>query len=622
MTADFKQKFSNIVNDASRLVGKDGNTPSSANYENFIDTDDRRHFEGVEYERSFVEKQCSRCLPLSVINGFDRFKTLVSGTGASTGTGKIPGMCCPQGKRYQIAFMASLGFLISFGIRCNMGVAIEEMTRNITKFDDGNITFTFQEFEWSPTARGLIESSFFWGYLITQVPGGYLAAKFRAHQVFGTALCISSFLNLFIPAAAKLHMSAVISVRILQGIVEGVTYPACHGIWRYWAPPLERSRLATIAFTGSYAGAVVGIPLSGKLSYYVGWSSSFYFYGVFGIIWFFFWSIMSDERPGTCRSISPEERLYIEESLGESESSSLGKKLWIKPPWKQMMTSMPVWAIIVANFCRSWSFYLLIVSQAQYFIEALQYKIGENAMQAALPHLTMIFIVPLGGQLADFLRQKYLTTTTVRKMMNCGGFGMEAVFLMTVAFQKKPHYAVAFLTVAVGFSGFAISGYNVNHLDIAPRFASILMGLSNGIGTFAGMLVPICTEQLTKNSTKGEWSKVFIIAAIIHFCGVIFYGIFASGEKQSWAEPNKGNDFIEDAANKNYGATTQLNEKIVDGDGFQTENGMFPINNATYPPAPHNLQQDFSQIQDVATNAGQNMYSYGNQGELYQTKTN
>ena len=35
-----------------------------------------------------------------------------------------------------------------------------------------------------------------------------------------------------------------------QTHIQGVTYPACHGIWRHWAPPLERSRLATMSFCG------------------------------------------------------------------------------------------------------------------------------------------------------------------------------------------------------------------------------------------------------------------------------------------------------------------------------------------------------------------------------------
>lgn len=61
--------------------------------------------------------------------------------------------------------------------------------------------------------------------------------------------------------------------------LQGVTYPACHGIWKYWAPPLERSRLATLAFCGSYAAMVIGMPLSGYLSSWFGWTASFYFYG-------------------------------------------------------------------------------------------------------------------------------------------------------------------------------------------------------------------------------------------------------------------------------------------------------------------------------------------------------
>ena len=37
--------------------------------------------------------------------------------------------------------------------------------------------------------------------------------------------------------------------------------------------------------------------------------------------------------------------------------------------------------------------------------------------------------------------------------------------------------------------------------------------------------------------TTKEWETVFLIASLIHFAGVTFYGIFASGEKQSWADP-------------------------------------------------------------------------------------
>lgn len=70
----------------------------------------------------------------------------------------------------------------------------------------------------------------------------------------------------------------------------------------------------------------------------------------------------------------------------------------------------------------------------------------------------MAVIVPIGGRIADYLRRHYLSTTTVRKLMNCGGFGMEGIFLIVVAFTTNPMIAIAALCVAVGFSGFAISG--------------------------------------------------------------------------------------------------------------------------------------------------------------------
>lgn len=49
---------------------------------------------------------------------------------------------------------------------------------------------------------------------------------------------------------------------------------------------------------------------------------------------------------------------------------------------------------------------------------------------------------------------------------------------------------------------FSPSGFNVNHLDIAPRYASILMGISNGVGTLSGMVCPLIVGTMTKNKVR------------------------------------------------------------------------------------------------------------------------
>uniref|UniRef100_A0A8C9MUB6 Solute carrier family 17 member 8 n=1 Tax=Serinus canaria TaxID=9135 RepID=A0A8C9MUB6_SERCA len=407
--------------------------------------------------------------------------------------------CCGLPKRYIIAIMSGLGFCISFGIRCNLGVAIVEMVNNNTVYVDGKPELRTAQFDWDPETVGLIHGSFFWGYIVTQIPGGFISNKLAANRVFGAAIFLTSTLNMIIPSAARVHYGCVMFVRILQGLVEGVTYPACHGMWSKWAPPLERSRLATTSFCGSYAGAVVAMPLAGVLVQYIGWSSVFYIYGMFGIVWYVFWLLHAYESPAVHPTITSEERIYIETSIGEGASLANASKF--STPWKRFFTSMPVYAIIVANFCRSWTFYLLLISQPAYFEEVFGFAISKVGLLSAVPHMVMTIIVPIGGQLADFLRsRKILTTTTVRKVMNCGGF-------------------------------------NVNHLDIAPRYASILMGISNGVGTLSGMVCPLIVGAMTKHKTREEWQNVFLIAALVHYSGVIFYALFASGEKQEWADP-------------------------------------------------------------------------------------
>nr|QQY02504.1 vesicular glutamate transporter [Cryptocotyle lingua] len=469
--------------------------------------------------------------------------------------------CCRCSKRYYIAWLSSLGFLITFGIRCNMSWAMlsmiarhnqtlhaqamkrahyEHLLHHSTNGVDHvvdlagilNVT-TKPDFYWTAEERGLVDGSFFFGYLVTQIPGGVIASKFAANKVFGIAVGGSALINLFIPSSCKAHYVLVMMLRTLQGLIEGTSYPACHGIWRYWAPPIERSRLATIAFCGSYAGAVLGLSLSGLLAQKLGWQSPFYFYGISGLFWFIWWWRVTYERPSIHPTITEAERVYIETSIGDNPNILEHK---VPIPWRQFFISLPVWAIIVANFARSWSFYLLIMKTPKYFKEVFGYNLAETGFLSALPHLVMAIIVPLGGQLADRLRKKTLSTTTVRKLFNCGGFGMEAVFLLGVGCSKTTTSALVCLVLAVGFSGFAISGYNVNHLDIAPRYASILMGLSNGVGTISGMICPLTTELLTQGARKEGWTTVFVMASMVHFTGVIFYAIFASGEKQPWAD--------------------------------------------------------------------------------------
>lgn len=118
-----------------------------------------------------------------------------------------------------------------------------------------------------------------------------------------------------------------------------------------------------------------------------------------------FWILVSYESPAAHPTITPEERKYIEDAIGESAGFLNPLQVWpcasqmsltnkhnlimslpsyrqkFKTPWRHFFTSMPVYAIIVANFCRSWTFYLLLISQPAYFEEVFGFEISKVITQ-------------------------------------------------------------------------------------------------------------------------------------------------------------------------------------------------------------------------------------------------
>jgi glycerol uptake facilitator-like aquaporin len=70
------------------------------------------------------------------------------------------------------------------------------------------------------------------------------------------------------------------------------------------------------------------------------------------------------------------------------------------------------------------------------------------------------------------------------------------IFIVATSYTSQRYLCVVFLVLGVGFSGINATGYAVNHLDIAPRYAGLLMGLSNTFGSMPGFLSPMLTGYI------------------------------------------------------------------------------------------------------------------------------
>jgi ACS family sodium-dependent inorganic phosphate cotransporter len=88
---------------------------------------------------------------------------------------------------------------------------------------------------------------------------------------------------------------------------------------------------------------------------------------------------------------------------------------------------------------------------------------------------------------------------------------------------------MAFMSGALGLAALMWSGFVPNHLDIAPRYADVLMGITNTAGTIPGIIGVIITGWLV--DTTGSFASAFTLCAAINIFGAIIWVLFSTAEK-------------------------------------------------------------------------------------------
>ncbi|EDO45514.1 predicted protein [Nematostella vectensis] len=473
-----------------------------------------------------------------------------------------PGTCWRV--RYTLALLACLGFCVVYGLRVNLSVALVAMVNSTYDGIDGNTnsecpggntpdtTYKNGDFNWDQKTQGLILGSFFYGYICTQLPGGWLASQFGGKHLFGFGVLCTSIFTLLTPWAAHQGIPMLIALRILEGLGEGVTFPAMHAIWSSWAPPLERSKLLTLSYAGCQLGNIIFMPLAGVLcasEIAGGWPSVFYIFGSLGILWFVVWTLMVTEKPADHPTISEAERDYIISSIGTSQDRKTTKQ---NTPWSAIWSSPAVWAIIIAHFCNNWGFYTFLTLLPSYFKEVLNFSILTNGFLSAVPYSTQWLFIVIAGQIADWLlRRRISSVSDVRKVFCVTAFIIPACLLVATSYTgcTTTTLSVCLFSTALGFTGFNLSGFNVNHLDIAPRYAGILMGITNSFGTVPGIAAPYVAGWITnKKPDRAHWQIVFFISAGLYVIGAISFVTLSKGSERRWNIPEK--DMIQESVRK------------------------------------------------------------------------
>ncbi|XP_071109026.1 uncharacterized transporter slc-17.2-like [Haliotis cracherodii] len=441
-------------------------------------------------------------------------------------------------QRMLLAFMGCFQGIILEANRSNLSVAIVCMV-NAT---DSSINITeptepapeTAEFYWSKTEQAGLLSSYFYGYFMTQVPSGILANKFGGKNVMFVGMLIGSISSLLLPIGARTSIYMAYVLRVLLGVSQAVYFPASQAMWGRWAPPLERTKLTAICYSGTMFGGIATFAISGLLCVYGfdnGWGSIFYITGAISVFWCLLWYYTVASTPAQHPRISKAERNYIINSIGETEQKH-------RTPWKAMMTSPASWAFITGHGCYNWIAYTLTTNIPIYLKEVLNFGITENGLLSSVAFASQTVSGMVTGQLADYLRsRKYLTTTVTRRIFQIISFVGTGACLIGAGFVDVAHRytAIALITIGLWFLGMSSAGFIVNAVDFAPRHAGVLFGISNSVATIPGIISPLLAGAITPNKTQEEWRNMLYVCGGFCVLGMVVFGSLAQGELQPWA---------------------------------------------------------------------------------------
>ncbi|XP_037954289.1 putative inorganic phosphate cotransporter isoform X2 [Teleopsis dalmanni] len=465
------------------------------------------------------------------------------------------------GQRHVQVLLLFLSIVVNYVAKLNVGVAVVAMTNAESTNPD------FKEYDWNEKQKSYILSSFFWGYFITQFPGGYLCRRFGAKTTMFYSTLGSAVLAFVPPLCVSWGGWQVYCViRAVQGLFQGPIFPCLHAHLAAWCPVNERNRLGALANTGIECGTVSAMFLSGIIAASdLGWPGIFYISGGIGVVFCVAWILFAANSPTESKLISQEELVYIETSKNAIKAANDSEsEVKIPVPWKAIMSSLPFWALVVARSAQSWGFSTLQAEIPSYMNGVLHMNMKSNALFSALPYLAMWCMSYIYLITSDILlNKKVLSLTAIRKTFNSLAFLVPAAALIGIGFldEDQKTLAIVLMTANVGINAGSTIGSALNTIDLSPNHAGVLMGVVNTAANVVPILTPLLVGFIVQNEhDRTQWQIVFIISAVVFTVGDLFYVIFGRMKLQPWDDPDflKAKETHNEENTKNSTENTKL----------------------------------------------------------------
>lgn len=340
-----------------------------------------------------------------------------------------------------------------------------------------------KDLQLSAASTGLLLSSFFAGYALMQIPGGWLADRYGSRKILLTAIITWSIFTALTGAAWSL--TSILIIRFFFGIGEGGYMPAGSKLIAQTFPFRERGRAMSIVLSsGAFLGILTPIFATTMMAT-IGWRVMFYIIGGIGIILaIIFLYYIKDPA-----SVVEEDK----EELNIQPATSLVQLL--KHPF--------VWSLFIASFSVNAINWGLLSWLPTYLVNVRGLELLELGWIAAIPGLSAIIGTFGAGYLLDKLPKG---KEYIYGIISAACVGI-LLYLMFNAGSVTEF--MVYQTIIMIFGAFIIIFLPTNVLKTVPsQIVGSTMGFVSFGGQLAGFVTPIAIGFIVEAS-KGSFDAAF-----------------------------------------------------------------------------------------------------------------
>lgn len=394
----------------------------------------------------------------------------------------------------------------------------------ISFMDRTNISYAFagigQDFHVGKADQGLAAGIFFIGYVLLQIPGGWLAEHWSARKF--VAIMIVFWGAMALLCGFVHNFTQLIVVRFFLGVAEGGIWPAILVLISHWFPVQERARAYGFWMANLAISSIITQPLSGWIVSISDWRTLFIVEGALPfIIALPLWLAFIKDRPRDAAWCSPGERDYIERSLAADHAHDLPHA-----GFGDIFRNPTIWKFVGVYFLIQVGFYGLNMWLPTVLKALTRQGFGTVGLIAAIPYLVAIGLLYANGWLADRNRRYpfhvFLATTTAAVAL------VLSVFVASTSIVL----AVAFICLAIG-GALAYDGpFWAGASRVLPvALAGGAMGLINALGNLGGYFGPFLGGYL-QDRTGSFAATAMLFAGALLLAGLLVLTIRLRGAPQ------------------------------------------------------------------------------------------